>query len=306
MKTPVAVIAFNRPEETARVLEAVCRARPPLLMVVADGPREGRDAEAQRCDEVRRCIDRFRWDCEVRRNFSDANLGCRRRVASGLDWVFTQVPEAVILEDDCLPEASFFGYCDALLEHYRDDERVMHVGGNNFGLDAARFGGNSYGFASLAQVWGWASWRRAWQHFDVALRDWPAFRDLGCMGALPLGRRHRALQARRWDDVHEGRVDTWDFQWHFALMRRGGLATVPRVNLITNVGFSADATHTTDLASEKANLPTQSLTLPLTHPRHLQADPMLDRQLADKMLGAGLPQRVRQWWRRRRMPGNGA
>ncbi len=290
--TPVAVFLFNRPEETARVLEAVNRAQPPLLLVIADGARPSRPGEIERCRATRSQVQRFKWRCEIRCNFSEGNLGCRKRLSSGLDWVFAQVPEAVILEDDCLPDPSFFDYCEILLDRYRDDDRVMHIGGNNFGLDSALFGANSYQFGSFAQVWGWASWRRAWNHYDVAMRDWPHFRDAGKMHQLPLLRRHRLAQLRRWNDVHEGRVDTWDFQWHFALLRRHGLAAIPRLNLVSNIGFSAGATHTTDATSDKADLPHYRLPMPLVHPGCVEPSDWLDRHFADKMLGVALHRRV--------------
>jgi len=305
MKSPVAVLIFNRPEETARVLEAVCRAKPPMLLVVADGPRTERIGEASRCAATRAVLDRFDWKCEIRTNFSAINLGCKRRVAGGLDWVFETVPEAIILEDDCLPDESFFQYCEELLDRYRDDDRVMHIGGNNFGIDVQSFDSRSYGFSSFAQVWGWASWRRAWSHFDVNIAAWPDFRRQGGMRGLPLTAAHRAIQEKRWVDVYSGRVDTWDFQWHFSLMSRKGLAIVPSSNLVTNIGFSAQATHTTDTTSDKSKVPLRPMQFPLVHPSSVAANGKIDRDLSEKMLGKSLAGKLidrgrRLLYRRRR------
>jgi hypothetical protein len=292
MKTPVAVLIFNRPEATARVLEAVRRARPPMLMVVADGPRADRSGESAQCAAARAVVDKIDWGCEVRKHYSDINLGCKRRVGSGLGWVFQNSPEAIILEDDCLPHETFFPYCEALLERYREDERVMHIGGNNFGIDEREFGPLSYGFSSFPQVWGWATWRRAWQHFDLTMSAWPSFRDNRGLGELPMRRSLRGRQIRRWEDAYSNRVDTWDFQWHFAVMSRNGLATVPRRNLVSNMGFAPDATHTRDMTSDKADVPLHALEFPLAHPAFVRAQPALDDYFSTKMLGDSLASRV--------------
>jgi len=254
-------------------------------MVVADGPRPEKGGEAARCDAARALVDDIDWNCEVLKNYSDENLGCRKRVATGLDWVFRTVPEAIILEDDCVPEASFFGYCEALLDRYRDDERVMHIAGNNFGIEERKFGSHSYGFTRFPQVWGWATWRRAWRHFDVGMSAWPSMRSSDDFNWLPIRRSLRRRQWRRWDDVHSNRIDTWDFQWHFAVMRREGLAAVPRHNLVSNIGFNQYATHTRDKMSDKANLHCRALEFPLTHPGDVHSQPVLDEWFSRKMLG---------------------
>ncbi len=193
LTTPVALVVFNRPDVTRLVVEAVRQAKPPILLVVADGPR--RPDEVARCDEVRAIVlDAVDWECDVRTNFADANLGCRRRVSSGLDWVFDEVPEAIVLEDDCLPVPSFFTYCDALLDRYRDDERVMHIGGMQ--LSPTGRCSASYRFSRFTHVWGWATWRRAWQHYDVAMGGWPEFAEArGLLDRSARRRRRRRTTA---------------------------------------------------------------------------------------------------------------
>src|SRR4030095_1100293 len=132
LQTPVALLIFNRPETTARVLAEIRNARPAKLLIIGDGPRPGEPADAERCLAARAAAANIDWGCEVLKNYSDVNLGCGQRPASGLDWVFQNVDRAIIMEDDCLPHPTFFRFCDELLEHYRDDERVMTVSGNNF------------------------------------------------------------------------------------------------------------------------------------------------------------------------------
>jgi hypothetical protein len=209
-----------------------------------------------------------------------------------LNWVFENVEEAIILEDDCIPRDSFYRYCGELLDRYRSDERVMHVGGNNFGLASPIFGGYSYQFCSLPQVWGWATWRRAWQHFDVEMASWPEFKRAGLVAELPLSGRLRIRQEKRWESVYAGQVDTWDFQWHFAVMRRKGLAIVPSRNLVSNIGFAADATHTTDKLNDRANLATLDLEFPLRHPQEMRPLAALDERFARRMLGDSFANRV--------------
>jgi hypothetical protein len=159
VNTPIAFFIFNRPDTTARVFEAIRQAQPSKLLVVADGPRSTRPGEAEKCAATRAIIDQVDWECEVLTNYSDVNLGCRHRVSSGLDWVFEQVEEAIILEDDCLPHPTFFRFCEELLEWYRHDHRIVAISGDNF-QNGHQSGEFSYYFSRYVHIWGWATWRR--------------------------------------------------------------------------------------------------------------------------------------------------
>src|SRR5688572_9392277 len=212
--TAVALFVFNRPRQAAEVFEAIRRARPPRLFLIADGPRHAEDVPG--CEASRALAGQVDWPCEVRTNFSEKNLGCGRRVASGLDWVFQAAPEAIILEDDCVPAESFFPYCDELLARYRDDPRVMHIAGSSFLPPGSRCK-HSYYFSKYALVWGWASWRRAWQHYRFSIPYWPEFKR----NKLPLicpDRLEERHWSRRCEPIYDGaRADTWDYQWTCAL-----------------------------------------------------------------------------------------
>jgi hypothetical protein len=265
VKTPVAFLIFNRPDVTVQVFAAIARAKPPVLLVVADGPRAGRAGEAEKCAQARAVVDRVDWDCRVLKNYADSNLGCRRRVSSGLDWVFETVEEAIILEDDCLPAASFFPYCDALLERYRHDTRVMAVSGDNF-QRGVRHSPYSYYFSKYNHIWGWASWRRAWRHYDVEMRTWPQVRDAGLLPAVCPNREEERQWTARFDAAHQGAIDTWDYAWTYACWSQSGLTALPEVNLVTNLGFGPAATHTT-ASSWLAGLATGEMDLgELRHP----------------------------------------
>jgi hypothetical protein len=274
LSTPVALIIFNRPDTTEKVFQAIRQAQPQKLFVIADGPRIDRPNEAEKCAATRAIIDRVDWDCEVLTNFSDTNLGCGIRISSGLDWVFSQVESAIILEDDCLPAPSFFTFCQELLDRYRKDERIMHISGNNFQNGQSRTE-YSYYFSKYNHSWGWASWSRAWKHFDFEMKSWQDFRDAGMMDFIC----NNKYEQRYWTDIFERTyidrpVDIWDYMWTYTCWSQGGLSLIPNVNLVSNIGVGSDATHTKE-ESELTNLPTQDIDK-IYHPpfviQHKEAD----------------------------------
>lgn len=275
LKTPVAFIIFNRPDTTERVFAEIAKAKPPKLLVVADGARANRSGEAEKVAAARAIIDRVDWDCEVLTNFSEVNLGCKVRVSSGIDWVFEQVEEAIILEDDCLPDPTFFRFCEELLERYRDDERVGMISGDNFQF-GRRYGDDSYYFSKYFHIWGWATWKDRWaESYDVTMAKWATVRDEGRLVDLVGEGRESKYWGEIFERVYRGGIDTWDYQWVFANWVNGRLNIVPAVNLISNIGFGQNATHTTG-ASELENLPITPIKFPIHHPigvfKSLQAD----------------------------------
>ena len=270
VRTPVAMMIFNRPDLAARVLDAVRPARPARLLVVADGPRADRPGEAEACARTRAVLDRIDWPCEVETEFSPFNLGCRRRISSGIDWVFRRAEEAVILEDDCVPGDGFFRYCDEMLERHRGDERVMAVTGCNFQFGRRR-GDASYYFSHFIHVWGWATWRRAWAHYDVEMLEWPSVRGGAWLREAAGSRAAAAGWRDVFDRTHAGQVDTWDYQWLFQVFRRGGLVATPNVNLVTNVGSGPGGTHAGQ-SGPYFDQPTGVLEDPIVHPAEVRRD----------------------------------
>lgn len=235
LKTPVTLLVFNRPDTTEQVFAAIRQAQPETLLVVADGPRPDRDGEADACAMVRAIVEQVDWPCRVLRNYSDINLGCKGRVSSGLDWVFAEVEEAIILEDDCLPHPSFFPFCEKLLEYYRDDERVMMIGGTNYLQDRLKIN-ETYCFSRYFAIWGWATWRSAWRRYDVTMAKWPQFRDERQLRGFYADGYMRRFVTNAFDGAYSGRVNTWDSQWFFACLFNNGLSVIPRANLISNIG----------------------------------------------------------------------
>lgn len=274
--TPVAFIIFNRPDTTERVFAEIAKARPPKLLVVADGARLDRPGEQDKVAQTRAIIDRVDWPCEVLTNYSEVNLGCKKRVSSGLDWVFETVEEAIILEDDCLPDPSFFRFCQEMLERYRHDQRVGMISGDNFQFGKT-YGMDSYYFSKYVHIWGWASWRDRWVgSYDVEISSWKEIKEKGRVLELVGDAREVAYWTKIFERVWRGKIDTWDYQWGFANWERNRVTCLPSVNLISNIGFGASATHT-KTQSDMANIPTGSISFPLKHPSEFKANQQADR-----------------------------
>jgi hypothetical protein len=271
---PVALILFNRPEPTAKVFAAIRHVRPANLIIIADGARANKSGEVEACAAARAVTENVDWPCRVVRHYADKNLGCRNRVASGLDLVFAEFDRAIILEDDCIPEPSFFRFCDELLERYRDDERVMAISGDNFLFGHQRIE-HSYYFSRYPHVWGWATWRRAWQHYDLRMADWPQVRAQDWLQQIFPDRAALKFWQNAFQTVYDGRIDTWDYQWTYACWRRGGLTALPQVNLISNIGFGAGATHTRR-RNRFCNMVVSPLMFPLSHPPEVVRDEHAD------------------------------
>jgi len=276
LRAPVVVTVFNRPDLVRRVFAEIARAQPRDLFIIADAPRKNRSGEAEKCAAALAVVDQIDWECEVFRNYSDVNLGPSRRIYTGIDWAFQHVEEAIILEHDCLPHPSFFRYCDELLDRYRDDERIMNISGNNFqfGLPRTRY---SYYFSRYNHIWGWATWRRAWRHYDPQMALWPELRSTSWLMDL-LGEREAVRYWRKVLDLtFTGQINTWDTQWMFACWAQNGMAVTPNVNLVSNIGFGPEAAHTGNINSPLNQVPLQEMVFPLRHPpsyvvRHKAAD----------------------------------
>lgn len=257
------------------MFEAIRQARPSRLFLIADGPRN--DEERVLCEQARAIVEGVDWPCEVMKNYAESNLGLRRRLASGLSWVFEQAEEAIILEDDCLPHPTFFRFCAELLERYRDEPRVMHIGGNYYVRRPSSM--ESFYFTRFPHVWGWATWRRAWQYYDEPLDHWtdPKVRSK-FLRAIPT-HAERRFWTGTLDAVQQGHINTWDYQWTFSVILNDGLCINPTRNLVRNLGFGADASHTLNKDDPLAQLVAQEMTFPLIAPKEMKSDAKADRQV---------------------------
>jgi hypothetical protein len=284
LQTPVVMMVFNRPDLTRLVFREIAKAKPRKLLVVADGPRASRPGEELLCQQVRSIFEGVNWPCDVLTNFADSNLGCQERVVSGLTWAFSQEEEAIVLEDDCLPDPTFFDFCQELLERYRGDCRVGMVSGHNC-LPSRIKTNYSYHFSRIPHIgWGWATWRSAWHRYDRNIENWETVKQDGILREIYSREVEVEYWSRIFESMHLGTgPDTWDYQWVYANLINNLLSIRPSVNMVLNIGFGKDATHTHDPDSEKARLQAQAMSFPLRHPPYMV--PMtsfddLDRQIS--------------------------
>jgi len=297
LKTPVVFIIFNRPDTTQRVFNTISLVKPKKLFVIADGPREDNTDDKEKYKKTREIIERVNWDCEVLKNYSETNLGCKKRVASGLDWVFQQTEEAIILEDDCLPDISFFYFCQELLEYYLHDKRIMVIAGTNFQFGKTR-NAYSYYFSLFTHIWGWATWQRAWKFYDVDMKLWPDVKRNNLFKSDSENIRSSKYWERIFEDSYNGKINSWAYPWTFACWRKNGLTVIPEKNLVSNVGFGPGAVHTKDSKNRFSNIPSDRIEFPLIHPPkvliNIKADIFTQKKHFDLSTGERIKGKLRK------------
>lgn len=282
---PVLLTVFNRPHETRQVLERLKIVRPEKIYVAADGPREGRSEDQSLCEDVRKLIaEEIDWSANVMTDYAQRNLGLRQRIASAITWTLENEDSVIVLEDDCVPDTSFFRYCTELLEKYEREPRVGVVTGDNFQPEGFNCGA-SYYFSRYPHCWGWATWRRAWGLNDQAMSDWPRVRSTDWLSSI----FPEPLEALYWqqlfDDTYSGKIDTWDYQWTYACWRHNMLTVTPRTNLVRNVGIGEAATNTRDAEPEKHHRKCLAMEFPLLHPFWLERNKEADDYAQQTVFG---------------------
>ena len=288
---PVLITIFNRADTTSRVLDAVAAVKPSTLLVAADGPRN--IDEKEKCIETRKIVERINWPCEVLTNFSDENLGCGVRVQTAIDWAFSRFEELIILEDDCVPVPSFFSYCAELLQRYRQDERIMHIGGFNL-HPAIPVTEETYFFSKYTIASGaWATWRRAWKHFDSSLATWPEAKRKGILENWCEDRLEREHWASIFDRMSLGAPDVWDYQWTYSCWSQNGLSILPCVPLAINIGFGKDATHTTSAIPILERQPGE--VREIHHPSVVTRLHAIDNEMFEQSMGGSALRRASSW-----------
>ena len=277
-KTPVLFLVFNRPSSTQLVFDTIRQAQPSRLYIVADGPRKNKVGEAGKCMEVRSIVSNVDWECDVKKIFREDNWGCGKSVSSAITWFFENEPEGIILEDDCVPDPTFFPYCSALLEHYREDTRIMEVSGCNIWPSKFCQDEYSYSFSAHNGIWGWASWRRAWNLYDFEMKH---YKEMKTKGYLK-NKFGSIFETEYFNWVFERTYlfpyITWDYQWEFVKRINTGLTIIPQKNLVVNIGFGADATSTTNPDAPSHKLKSEKLRFPLQHPPFVMANKEADKQ----------------------------
>jgi hypothetical protein len=283
LATPVVLFVFRRPDVTRRNLDVLREVRPERLFVVADGPRRGRPEEAEQVGAVRKLVDEaVDWDCKVETRYAERNLGLEASIELGLDWVFGEVDRAIVLEDDCIPDPTFFRFCEELLDRYAQESRIWQISGDPHQVPSALFRGASYDFSTWASVWGWATWADRWhahraefdrdhagaaERVDATPRTAPAHRRMPVV-PHPDSLVNRAA-LRHFTQVAgetNGDLRGWDHHWWVTIMSRQGLSIMPARTLVENDGYGEGATHT---RSDKETTPAEPMTFPLIHPAHV-------------------------------------
>ena len=272
---PVLLLAFNRPDTTARVFEALRPVRPSQIFFAVDGPRPEKAADAERVAKVRELASTVDWHSDVRTLFRPRNLGCKNAVSQAISWFFKHVEEGIVMEDDCVPHPSFFRFAGELLERYRHDERVMMISADNFqqGRPRTQY---SYYFSRYLHIWGWACWRRAWSKYDHEMAQWPELRDSGWLMDLLGDRSAARYWTQIFDETHGERNMSWGYRWMFSAWRNAGLSVNPCVNLVSNIGFGDSATHAMEQNHPLASLPVHQIEFPLRHPPDVIRDQEAD------------------------------
>ena len=260
---PILFLTFNRPDVTLKVFKQIKAVKPDKLYLASDGARSNRENEINIVDSLRKkLINEVSWDCEIKTLFQENNLGCRNAVSSAIDWFFKNEEEGIIIEDDCLPTQSFFHYCSIMLDKYKLDKRVWHI--NGFNPLSNITSDETYFFSLIPSVWGWATWRDRWKEYDVNIANYKEVRD-NIKSNFPIQKL-----ANFWIDKFDQSpsVDTWDYQWLFTVLNNNGLCTRPSLNLIQNLGFGEDATHTKNQNNFISNLESKELDLnKVVHPK---------------------------------------
>lgn len=262
---PVLFLIFNRPDMSQLVFAHIREVRPARLFIAADGPRSNQPRDDELCTQTRKIINLVDWPCELHTLFQQENLGCKVAISTAITWFFENVEEGIILEDDCVPDLSFFTFCEVLLQKYKEDTRIGMISGDQFvsKLDTDE----SYYFSNFPHIWGWASWRRSWQNYDSLIKEWPKLRKVNWLVEKTGTKSFAENWINIFDKVYNGEINTWSYQVVFMLWTQNQLSIAPTHNLISNIGFGVASTHTNDASSKFSCMPIKPLKFPLVHPK---------------------------------------
>ena len=275
-QTPILFLIFNRPDTTKRVFESISSIKPAKLYIAADGARKDKLGEDLLCEDTKSIIDLIDWECEVKTLFRTENLGCKIAVSSAIDWFFENEEQGIILEDDCLPNESFYNYCETLLNYYVSDERIMHISGNNF-QDGIVRGIGTYYFSNYNHIWGWATWKRAWKAYNVDLSFLTETEIETLIEKQFDTKKERLFWNNIFKKVINKTIGTWDYQWTYAVWKNNGLSILPNKNMIANIGFNNNGTHTSGVdILGLSNMKTFSISK-IIHPTEIEINKKADK-----------------------------
>ena len=269
---PLLFIVFSRPDTTALVFEEIRKLKPAKLFIFCDGERANKLNDSSLIAATKKVVEKVDWECEVHRNYKTENLGCGKGPQAAIDWFFLHQDKGIILEDDCVPSPTFFRFCKEMLIKYENNPDIMHISGVNF-QDGNRRGNKDYYFSKHQHCWGWATWKRAWDRFDFKMADYPEFLKENRFRYVSRKSQIKEYWKRMMEEVYDNEfTDIWDYQWSYAIWKHKGLCITPNVNLISNIGFGPNATHTQWAEDITFNRPRFDLNFPLTHPGKIKSD----------------------------------
>ena len=276
--TPILYLIFNRPDLTEITFLSIRKIKPKKLFIAADGPRICNINDEINCKIVREYVlSKIDWDCDLKILFRENNLGCGLSVSSALDWFFSYVDEGIILEDDCLPNKTFFLFCENMLDKYRDDHIIGHISGTNLIYNNYNIINNlySYYFSSIIHIWGWATWKRSWKNYNFQLSNIYFDHNKKFYNKIFIHDEINKFWSKKYKDTKNKIIDTWDYQLQFCLWSHNQLAITPQANLITNLGFGDKATHTKNRFDILSNLPNSDINQ-ILHPPSIKISSRLD------------------------------
>jgi len=275
-KTPILFLVFNRPSLTIKVFNKICLLKPKKLYIACDGPRHENDEDLKKINQVREIFRFLDWNCEVKTLYREKNLGCKKAVSEAILWFFKHEEQGIILEDDCLPHEDFFVFCETMLNRYRYDKQVFMITGHN-AQNGIKRGEASYYFSKYPAIWGWASWKRSLKYYDVNLSYWKKWKLSSHWKKNFIDNLEKMYWENIFNLVHLKKIDTWDYQITACCWRQDGLVITPNFNLISNIGFGKDATHTHNV-NHNANNPVYSIGK-ISHPSKIIVNKEADRYL---------------------------
>jgi len=274
LKIPILLMAFNRPDTTQKIFDEIRKAKPKNLFLSIDGPRN--EKEKKKVDEVKKIVSKVNWPCKIKKRFNKENEGLLKTVSDAINWLFENFEKGIILEDDCLPDQSFFSFCEKMLEKYKDDERIMHISGDNFQRGWKR-DNNSYYFSYYPHVWGWATWKRAWKKYDIKMKNYPELRKKKYLNDIFPSKLEKSYVKSMFDDGYYRNQNAADIRWMYSIIKNNGLSVIPNKNLVKNIGFGTDSTHTRPIDSH-LSIPKEKMNFPLVHPKFIIRDRFSDER----------------------------
>lgn len=277
-KTPILLLIYNRPETTYEVFNAIRKLEPDTLYIAADGPNLSKPEDEELCNRCRGITSLIDWNCKVHTLFRDENLGCGKAVSEAITWFFDNVEMGIILEDDCLPDLSFFTFCEILLDKYKDEEKISTIGAYNYQLKNNT--DKSYYYSIYSHIWGWATWRRTWKLYDLFISDYDSkqiedkFSDKN--------------EFNYWNNIYKNifinkAIYTWDYQLQYINFKHNKLSVIPSLSLVKNIGFY-NGTHILK------NIPDYHFKIRLgsidniIHPTEISRDIIADKYFFENML----------------------